>query len=1103
MTQNNTGTFTNIATIEENKQSKAEIIISVSTGIIVYISISIIILALIALAIIIVTKKGIKIRKIPIIMMLFTSLIILGASNIQVDAEIGANSLDKSIVNEILAKAKNYRTPQAKRTIFWWGLNLGDLYNLDGIGPGGQFGGGPTGFGRCQSFKKDSAGDPGQAIWYSCNNDADIFIKGISGIKVIQKPSVGTLKKLDAENSQIPMKVVGNYYMYGPFNAKCDGDSNSNYACNAYNLSGQLINNKIVCDSNGNTITITGSGNKTFYIKVPINGFTGLSKVELGGQSTGIYEIEATVVGDETYTPELPDVSKWQKVSPYPDFTIAIVPWKGQLKGETMITWTTFKGCLEIVKQDLDNKNIKLPNVKIQITGDGINQTLTTDENGRIFIENLASNQTYNITELENPYYGYLTTENGKKVGEAKILKSGAITTVGLNNIKHTGNLKIVKKDPDSNIVMQGIGFKIRNSNNQYLVIHNENDEAQQKVTGKTYLNTMTYTEDFNQATEFITDQNGTIEINNILDGNYKIEETTIGNDENYELDGNYIKWSTGEKGTTANITINRQSSNDTKTENEISKFTVITAYNTRKYINLSGKVWQDIEPNGKGEQERNGLYGDETDKNIEGIQVELKDTKGNIIKQTQTDTNGEYKFEKIIIDELKNYYIEFQYNGMTYKNVAPKADTYTNEQISRAQEPNSNRASEGSNREEFNNNYDTITYGKSNKYDLTYKTTDYTSNLLFRQDKNEAKYHYGYEGNKDGPVDGVDEQYIIKANTYNTYGGPLTALKTEKDIRKNSILEIADINLGIEKREMPDMSVVKDLEIAKITINQKEHIYKYADRFNPNLYAENGGNGFDMSPQVKLSSKYGTSSYTRALYPSDIYYKNCEDKKDGDQLRVQLTYKIGVKNASNTLISVINEIEDYYDSKYETNTNKIAVGKEIEENGDIKETSKLNYEFVESNNENYHKIKIKEMNLKVEPQKANYIYVQLEVKEEQIIELLEEGTKLDNIAEISSYSIKDKNNKAYAGIDQDSQPGNIEIENTKTYEDDTDKARGLTLTLQEDRKVSGTVFIDSTNRRTANRASKAGRRNIQRRRSRSRRSYSNTNKHKNWKNSK
>ena len=161
-----------------------------------------------------------------------------------------------------------------------------------------------------------------------------------------------------------------------------------------------------------------------------------------------------------------------------------------------------------------------------------------------------------------------------------------------------------------------------------------------------------------------------------------------------------------------------------------------------------------------------------------------------------------------------------------------------------------------------------------------------------------------------------------------------------------------------------------------------------------------------------------------------------------------------------------MNELEDYYNSKYYADKDKIKVGTKIEDNGDIKKGTELPYEVAASSGyEDYTKIVINTQKLEVKQGEDQYVYVQLEVKPENIADVLNEnnGVDLDNYAEITSYSTKDQNGKVYAGIDQDSQPGNLKIKDTTTYEDDNDKAPGLKLVLQEERKIDGTVFIDST----------------------------------------
>ena len=84
-------------------------------------------------------------------------------------------------------------------------------------------------------------------------------------------------------------------------------------------------------------------------------------------------------------------------------------------------------------------------------------------------------------------------------------------------------------------------------------------------------------------------------------------------------------------------------------------------------------------------------------------------------------------------------------------------------------------------------------------------------------------------------------------------------------------------------------------------------------------------------------------------------------------------------------------------------------------------------------------------MELAINGNSQESIYVQIEVQQDNIKNILEGSVgsdKLDNIAEIASYSCKGENDTPYAAIDQDSAPGNINIKDQKTYEDDTDKAQ-------------------------------------------------------------
>lgn len=489
---------------------------------------------------------------------------------------------------------------------------------------------------------------------------------------------------------------------------------------------------------------------------------------------------------------------------------------------------------------------------------------------------------------------------------------------------------------------------------------------------------------------------------------------------------------------------------------------TTVEATNRRKYVKLSGHVWEDIPWEEGKEEVTNSLYNDIeediNDKSLENVTVTLKDMEGNVIpfkneegetiESTTTDSEGKYIIKDVEIDQLHNYYVEFTYNGMSYASVKPTLD-----------KTNGNKAIEGQARIDFNNDYTTIIKDgtldeEGNKaYDLNYNTENYQSHIIYGNEENLKK---GYEEQK-YPINGTDSNFLLTSTTQNAYNGGLDKIMSAEDIRENGAEEISNINLGLEERIQPDISLIKDLDTVKVNVNGAEHIYKYADRFNSDLYAqydEEGRSGYDMDPQVKFGQKYGNMSYTRALYASDIHHTG------ENELSVQVTYRIGLRSNTSDIKAVINELTDYYDTKYEL----IKVGKEINSNGTIKENTEVAVENEKSEVENYQKIKIKS-DLIVTEQEGS-IYVQLQVIPEKIKEILgdnDEEVKLDNVVEISSYSIKDKENNAYAAIDIDSQPGNMIVNQKETYEDDTDQAPGLKLVLQEERKINGQVFEDMT----------------------------------------
>ena len=197
-----------------------------------------------------------------------------------------------------------------------------------------------------------------------------------------------------------------------------------------------------------------------------------------------------------------------------------------------------------------------------------------------------------------------------------------------------------------------------------------------------------------------------------------------------------------------------------------------LTVTNKRKYIKLSGFVWEDIIS--QKQSVRNSLYNqdenDDFDRLIANMTVSLRDASGNLLKAEdgheiqprRTNNEGQYMFgnywaegyenEKILIENIiDGAYIEFEYNGMTYKSV-PLYNELSNlneEDLNKA-----NRATDKVNREKsgeknpyfYSTRYATVTNEgardtEGRLTELEYDYANNTSTLKYSSDT--SKYIY------------------------------------------------------------------------------------------------------------------------------------------------------------------------------------------------------------------------------------------------------------------------------------------------------------------------------------------------------------------------
>lgn len=673
----------------------------------------------------------------------------------------------------------------------------------------------------------------------------------------------------------------------------------------------------------------------------------------------------------------------------------------------------TMGGTLQITKKDGDSGQDLTAKFRLSTTvddekyyyDDDKKEFTTTDTSftvsGSKTIENLPQLE-YILEEIEAPE-GYNLDLQTKQVKVNIVL--GKTTYANFQNIKY-GKIKIIK-ETGSEKKLQGVTFGLY------------------KTDGTTKVATLT------------TGSDGTVTSEYLRLGKYILKEENLGSNIYYEIDA---EWKAGK---------------EVEVVAESQGIVEIKVINNRRYIDLSGYVWEDGLYDVSKTKDRNELYQsgtqDTNDKKVSGIKVYLK--KGDtVVAETTTNSSGIYKFTTdkngnplIDVNAIEQYSVEFEYNGMKYEAVVANIENI---------EKGSKAADVG--RQSYNEKFVTIEKDYAVSKDGTKHQLSYTSGI--QNNISTSSINYG-GSNK---YYAQDTYYNIKSSTNGVC--PFTYQYTKQQMINDEVSEITNINLGIKERKQPDNHVVSDIENVKLTMNGYEHIYDYGDR---NLNAGSSGQ-FDFNIGVETSNAKKPVTYTRQIYKSDISYNklvegtdvNSEEYKD--RLQAYVTYKVvignSMSNATNiypSLKSQINQLVDYYDSNYTF----VGIGKAIGQNGEITQTDGITV----NNDTTNKKLTINLNNAVMEDQGAIILYLNFKINDDMLLRLLNGAQLTTNIAEITSYSTLTADNKPYAGIDVDSQPGNANRNaSEKTFEDDTDKSPTLTLTVEGGRAISGTVWEDS-----------------------------------------
>ena len=1051
----------------EDDYSEAELIIGVSTGLGVYISIGLILALIISLTLLGIKFKF-KIKKLSKLGMSVILFILIGIVS------------SGNVFAECFEFIGNH-----------------------------TFTGGPAGIAYCSNNSWVAAG----ATWYDyCSHS----ICSYSVSKVSSYTEYGATEQLSESvefnklnNERIPARKIGNNYVLGPF--KTWSNSEEAYTAVIYSKSGAIINGWAFCDENGRGMaSVSGPGNVDFYISISASSYeqNGVSRITATQKKLThyrrlkwIHEKRWYVYTGVSVCQQNQDHFGWADgprphqgtYTPYFDYDYEYEYFDDYTY--KTIEWTDFNTNIDLYKVDADDHTVLIDIEGVFEKTDGTYREEFKTENGYYHFDNLVPG-TYKITETSNDNYGY---EKNEGIYVDVYGEGGRVAIKYMDNIKYTGNIKIIKKDKDTGDPMSDIGFKLYKEDEGYVIGINASGGPIRQARGSVQFHNMEYTQDPSQATEFITGDDGEMNIYNIRIGTYRVEEVSVNIPiYGYDLDEEYVYWSSnlgsGEHELIGRVEVIRRKSYYTTakgggaypTSTPDSEFDTITFENRRKWVKLSGKVWEDM-IDAKDSTRNYALDEGGADKLVANVTVRLKDKSGSIVPfktsedteatvtQIDTDSNGAYTMVDVLIDEIPNYYIEFSYNGMSFTSVpvldSPSLDS-DNYNGTRAIESEAERT-------EFNRKYSEITHsgstgpigesrddGGSKTYNLNYHENEkyeLEDGTIIDQIKSTLNYgegsnSYGYEDAK-FPVNHIDEQYMITASTKEAftqkgYSGYLSDMKTPEEIRTqdngagqyHGVEEITNMNLGIREREQPDLALVEDIEQVQIDLNGYTHTYNYNQRFENQ---EEYGDGFDIG--VKFGNKYGKQEYTQAIYPSDVVYNQGHE----NALGIYVRYKIALRNESTTLYSRVNEVINHYDANYEIPQDDIVVTAVVDEAG-------VGLQYTEEGGSGAFKKVTIQANQDLAPQETKYIYITYRLTNDAVNQLLDGIAPIESVTEIGSYSTYENGFSIhYAGVDKDSRPGSAEPGNEETYEDDTDSAPSFLLEVQELRELKGTVWED------------------------------------------
>lgn len=496
---------------------------------------------------------------------------------------------------------------------------------------------------------------------------------------------------------------------------------------------------------------------------------------------------------------------------------------------------------------------------------------------------------------------------------------------------------------------------------------------------------------------------------------------------------------------------------------------------------------------------------------------------KGRFVEATTTDKNGDYVFYNL--NSMYNYYVKFTYNGQYYEPTKynAKRDDENWDNNSKGMDVATQRNVFNAKFRDIGSAPENLLEPKAEMHTRTelkdQGLIDDFGNIVgevSKDGKRESKDTYVNESmmdsytcngtnnmdlypNLDVFVNDEKKHALIDSKQMIDFieSDKVKTLYAEPDIMRH-------VNQGFVERETVDLALRKDVYKATLEINGEVEEYKY-DKRNSIIYE----GCWDIKGR---NNGYYSNNYTRELYREDYSFKVEDYSQWGllqeklglsqdSELKVFVTYKFTIRNSSYGIATAVTEVVDYYDQDFTPVPERSYIGRADGTSiGSVTLSEKSRYsEATMKKMDRYNAIYVTGSNIyssagddiastgcfplsDPDKNKDIYFYITFEVKKDASRNIfLDDDTGKENVAEINGYksyygrkavapNFGNTQAKAefirgdIAGIpDTDSTPGNLREIDTSKFEDDTDKAPNIKITLnrQNVRTIKGTVWED------------------------------------------